>query len=148
MLLAAVTAAVTIFVGPMVRDGCVDVDQGVLDSIKDIQAELAKDESFRVVADPSVATLKFYVVERGIGGPTGSGMALDAPGAILTSPNGQATQLPGTTFYFSAKARHVAALLRVGGYERSFVGEDSEYDQWTRCARLLVRDLSVWLNAE
>ena len=31
---------VSIFVGPQTRDGFVDIDRGVLDSIKDLKAEL------------------------------------------------------------------------------------------------------------
>jgi hypothetical protein len=35
-------ARVSIYVDPQIRDGFVDVDRGVLDSIKDLEAELAR----------------------------------------------------------------------------------------------------------
>ena len=42
------SARIAIYVGPQVRDGFVDADVGVLDSIKDIQDELKKSPRFTV----------------------------------------------------------------------------------------------------
>jgi hypothetical protein len=60
---------------------------------------------------------------------------------------GTVTQSPSTTISISAKARHLAAVLRVGTYERPFVAEDNAYDTWGRCADLLAKDVSAWLTA-
>src|SRR5262245_11743428 len=64
VVLQGQSAGVPIFVGPQSRDGFVDVDQGVLDSIRDIKGELSKAKEFRVVASPDVATIVLEVVAR------------------------------------------------------------------------------------
>lgn len=132
-LMLAAADPVTIYVGPNVRDGFVDVDSGVLDSIEDIKKELAKDAAFKVVTEKA-ATLRLYVMRRTIGaGPT--------------IGFGSAVQGTGTTMALPINIRTVETLLRVGSYERAFFAEDHEYDSWRKCAQRIAKDLAVWLTA-
>jgi hypothetical protein len=126
---------VSIYVGPQARDGFVDTDKGVLDSIADIQKELQKTPGLRVVDDESTAALRLYVISRGIGPATG-GYAINIPAGATSM-----------SFLVPANSRHVETLLRVGTYERAFVGEDHKREKWWRCARMIAKDLSVWLAA-
>jgi hypothetical protein len=145
---------VAIYVGPLVRDGFVDVDQGVRDSIKDIKRSLQrelrtrrKDARYRIVDDAQAADVTLYVVSRGIGPPTGGGSSINVPGQILKFPNGQTVLTPGTSVHVAEKARYVVTLLSVGPYERAFVADDSGQAIWGECAKRLARDVSVWLDA-
>jgi hypothetical protein len=135
LLLAPTPEPVSIYIGPQVKDGFVDTDKGVSDSIKDLRKELGKKRDLRVVDDESTAQLKLYVVARGFGAADGDGVTIAMPGS------------PGLGIHVATKTRYVRALLRVGDYERPFVAEDREYDTWGRCAKLLARDLSEWVTA-
>jgi hypothetical protein len=59
---------ISIFIGPHTRDGFVAVDQGILDSIKDIQAELRRSGDFAIVASGEQAALVLDIVGRRIAG--------------------------------------------------------------------------------
>ena len=109
---------VPIYVGPQVRDGFLDVDKGLRDSVKDLRWALRrdlrtgrKDASFQLVEDESAADVKVFVAER-----------TTAPGPI----------------------RRLRVLLRAGSYEREFV---AERHVWQELARLIAKDLSVWFAA-
>jgi hypothetical protein len=118
------TKPVSIFVGPVARDGFVDADKGVLDSIKDIQGVLSGDRTFAVVPNESAASLKLYVMSRS---------------QVAT----------GDAAIKGLKMSRLEASLRVGTYERTFVGESEPWTTgtWKHCARLLVKDLSGWVTA-
>jgi hypothetical protein len=141
-LLAASPKAVTIFVGPVVRDGFVDVDKGVLDSIKDIQTELRRNRSFAVVPSEASAQLKLFVASRakvpGTGTPISTGTGTVVGGVAIAS---------GTTV--TEPDSRIDAVLRVGTYEKAFVGQSDARisGTWGRCAKLLVEDLTIWVNA-
>jgi hypothetical protein len=134
LLLASATVnphVVTIYVGPYVREGFVDVDKGIRDSIADIQQELRKNDTFRVVTVPESAELKLLVVRRGYG---------DAAGGV-------GVPVGALTIYVPQRSRFVETVLRVGSYERAFVGEDYKYERWGKCAQMIAKDVSVWLAA-
>lgn len=66
-------AHIPIFVGPQTREGFVDVDKGVLDSIKDLKGELRGKTRFRVVETREDARLVLEVVSRGKTSTNGGG---------------------------------------------------------------------------
>jgi hypothetical protein len=137
LLFATRAEPASIYVGPQARDGFVDIDQGVRDSIKDIQQALRKDRAFRVVAHESEAGLKVYVLTRDIaatGSSTVAGVVVQGTGTVTSTPD---------------KVYRLNARLRAGAYERVFVGESEPwtYGTWKRCARFLVRDLAAWVAA-
>lgn len=135
---------VSIFVGPMVRDGFVDIDKGVSDSIRDLQRELRKNPSFVVVLDEAAAVIKLYVVARAKAQAGGSTEVSQASG---TAGPGSA-QGTSTTVTVPNAVNRLDTLLRVGSYERAFAGEsDWVVSAWTRCASSVVKDLAVWLAA-
>jgi hypothetical protein len=121
---------VSIYVGPMVRDGFVDVDKGVLDSIKDIQGALRKDRAFVVVAVEADATLKLYVVAR------------------TTAPAGPAggVVVGNVVIAIQDEIRQIETLLRVGDHERAFTGGGAGWT-WGQGARAVMKDLSAWVAA-
>jgi hypothetical protein len=127
--------AVSIYIGPQVRDGCVEVHKGVSDSIKDIREELGKcpqptfpwwskpacaDVPLRIMDDEQAAEVRLYVVSRGIDATAGGS---------------------------SINSRHLETLLRVGPYERAFVAQEHKNGMWRKCAQVIAKDVSVWLTA-
>jgi len=68
---------ISIFVGPQTRDGFVDIDHGVLDSINDLKAELGSDKRLQLVGEKAHARLVLEVLSRGATSTNGGGaMAL------------------------------------------------------------------------
>jgi hypothetical protein len=121
----------TIFIGPQTRDGFVDVDRGVLDSIKDIKAELRGKKRIRIVADKDQAELILEVMSRGATSTTGGGSVGLPVGAM--------------TFFIPVGTIGVATLLRAGGYEKPIVFQNC--GAWRKCAELVVKDLEAWVDA-
>lgn len=145
-VLMAVSPAqpVTIYVGPNVRQGFVDADEGITRSIEDLRKELRKNRALRVVVDESSAMLKLYVVARskvstGDTVVTGTGSSTTKGGAHSGS---------ATAVTVPVMANRVETLLRVGEYERPLVGEsDWVVGAWKRCASSIAKDLQAWLVA-
>jgi hypothetical protein len=121
----------TIFIGPHTRDGFVDMDRGVLDSIRDLKAELRGKKCLRVVAEKGQADLILEVVSRGATSDTGGGTAAIPIGA--------------TTMYLPIGTNGLTTRLRAGAYEKPIVFQNCE--AWRLCARLVVKDLEAWIDA-
>lgn len=60
-------APIPIHVGALSRDGFVDVDHGVRDSVRDTQGELKKKKQLKVVPRPEDAVLHLYITRRYMG---------------------------------------------------------------------------------
>lgn len=129
---------VSIYVGPNVRGGFVDIDKGVQDSIEDLQQELRGNPSFRVVPDESAAGLKLYVAARRKFN-TGSSVVTGTSTAVTP------TISAGTGYSVAVEGYRVEAILRVGDYERPFMGESES--RWKGCAQFIAKDLAIWLKA-
>jgi hypothetical protein len=137
MLLALVLSAqqatqVAIYVGPKTRNGFIDADLGVMDSIKDVQAAIRGERAFRLVNDESQADVKLYILGRGKG-PDGGAAGTFAGGVFVAIP---------TDSY------HVDAMLEVGDYSRPIVGQSVQRvtGTWSRCAHSIVHDLKGWVE--
>jgi hypothetical protein len=122
---------VAIYVGPQTRDGFVDVDRGVLDSIKDLKSELRGKKRFLVVEARDRAQLVLEVLSRGVTS-TGAGGAVAMPIGTMTM------MLPVGTI-------GLTTVLRVGPYEKLFVF--SNCGHWRHCAESVAKDLDTWLEA-
>jgi len=121
----------TLYIGPQIRDGFVDVDRGVLDSIKDLKDELQGNKRFRVVQEREKARLVLEVLSRGATSTSGGG-AVGMP--IGTS-----------TFVIPIGTIGIATLLHVGTYEKPIVFQNC--GSWGHCAKLVARDLDAWIDA-
>lgn len=117
----------TIYVGPQTRDGFVDVDKGILDSIADIQNQLRKKPRFTVVREKDGADLVLLVVYRGHGRSTGA----------------VAVPVGGLTAVVSSDAKVVETVLHVGTYEKSMVADYG--GDWRDCARAIADDVVTWV---
>jgi len=125
-------APVSIYVGPHMRDGFVDVDQGILDSIADIKNELQKMRRYTLAATPEQATIALVVLSRhspgdsgGVGIPIGAGMTVIAP----------------------IKRLAIESILKFGTYERRLLSEDEGGGTWRAAAKRTAQDLTAWVTA-
>jgi hypothetical protein len=153
-LLGARPAAptISIYVGPMVRDGFVDVDRGLADSTRDIKKALIDElhmlrkADYRLVDQADSADVALYVMNRGEA-PTGDSSTITVPGQVFTLSSGQTLTMPSASFQVAAKTHYVETILRVGDYVRPFVNDDRHDGRWSACARRLAKDVATWLAA-
>jgi hypothetical protein len=124
-------SSIAIFVGPQTRDGFVDVDSGVLDSIKDLETELRGKPRFHIAANKEAAQIVLEVISRGATSASGGG--------AVAMPIGT------STFFIPVGTIGMATLLHVGTYEKPIVFQNC--GSWRYCARLVVKDLEAWTAA-
>lgn len=133
LLLAGPSAPpVSIYVGPEVKDGFVETDQGVRDSIKDIRYMLHwHKKTLRVVDTEDSAVLRLYVLRRSTsaGGTKLYGYVANGSGAVVGAPD---------------KIKRIETVLRTGDYEREF---NAEQKSWLDLADQIAKDVAVWLTA-
>lgn len=121
----------TIFVGPQVRDGFIDIDAGIRDSIRDIQQQITDVGLFTLVKEQEHATLVLIVLGRGIviDGSVGFGAVNNGIGTGVVVPNTTPT---------------LTTVLRVGNYERRML---SDGGTWTKAADMVMKDVTAWWDA-
>lgn len=125
-------APVPLYVCPTTRDGFVEVDQSILDSIADIEREVLKDRGrFKLVRAREQATLVLEIIGRKQGPAAGGVGAAIAGTAVMVPINGHI----------------IDAVLLTGTYRREMTGEDTDGDSWRKAASDLVRDIAVWVDA-
>ena len=124
----AQTPAPTVFVGPQIRDGFIDMDSGIRDSIRDIKPQI-QGSPFRLAATREETTLSLTVIARGLVTNGSVGFASAPLGFGIVVPNDKPT---------------LTTVLKVASYQRLF---QSEGDTWTGAADRVVKDLVAWWEA-
>ena len=122
---------IAVYVGPQTRDGFVDVDTGILGSIKDLKAELRNQRRLQIVESIDRAQVVLEVISRGATSTSGGGSV--------------ALPIDASTFFIPVGTIGLATVLRVGSHEKPIVFQNCQ--SWRRCARLVVKDVEVWLEA-
>lgn len=124
-------AKIAIFVGPQTREGFIDVDSGILDSIEDVQNEFQHASKFRLVRTPGEADILLFVVGRRTTGQSGS---VGVP-------------IAGMALFLPIKGRAIDTLLRVGSYERAITSQAEESERWKSSAKSVVKSVTAWVEA-
>lgn len=131
-------APLTIYVGPQVRGGFVQADQGIRDSVRDLREALAKDKALRVVETEEGARLRLYVAgrRRQAAQTVTVGSASNGSGSVVDVPN---------------EIRILETTFRVGDYEQTFTAAKNQATDWKaswkNCAGAIARDVSAWVEA-
>ena len=127
----AQTSQPSIYIGPQMRDGFVDIDSGIRDSIRDLQNAFRGGDTFRVALDGDDATLVLIVLGRGVvtNGSIGFGTSTAGTGSSFVVPNDRPT---------------LTTVLRVEEYERIM---QSEGRTWTAAAEKAIEDVEAWWDA-
>src|SRR5262249_28215066 len=121
-------ARVSIYVGAQVRDGFIDMDAGIRDSIRDIQQECST-AGLTVVADPDEAQIRLFVLGRGL--PVKGEVGVSSGSAIGGIGFAFGIMVPNTV-------PTITTTLRVGQYERT---NSREGGTWRNAAKNVVDDL-------
>src|SRR5258708_9782234 len=111
-LQAQAPATIAIFVGPQTREDFVDVDRGVLDSIRDIRAEIGGKKRLRLVPLKDQAQVILEVLSRGSTSSSGAGAA--------------AMPIGTSTYFMPFGTIGIGTLLRVGTYEKPIVFQNCQ----------------------
>jgi len=118
----------TVFFGPQVRDGFLEMDAGVRDSIQDLQ-EKARELGFQVVPLEADAVLVLIVLGRGP-------VTIGTDGASFTSGG------IGFGYVEPAQRNTLSTLLRVKDYEK--LAQTSRGGTWRGNAEAVIEDLDAW----
>jgi hypothetical protein len=121
---------VTIFVSPPTRDGYIDTDKGIRDSIKDLKDQLRGSRRLQLVQTKESAQLVLEVVGRGRTSNGGGGAA--------------AVPLGNSTFFLPLETIGLTTVLRVGDYDKPLIFD--KCGEWTHCAQLVVKDVEAWVE--
>jgi hypothetical protein len=124
----------TIFVGPETREGFLDVDAGIRDSIGDIQRELARSRSLKLIDVREEATLALIVLGRGVVNQGSVGV-----GASSTASGGGS----GYMIVVPHNVPTLSMMLKAGNYERLLQSSGST---WGGAAKTAVDDVYAWLD--
>lgn len=121
---------VTIFVSPPSRDGYVDTDKGIRDSIRDLKNQVRGSRRLQLVETKESAQLVLEVVGRGRTSNTGGGAA--------------AIPIGNSTFFLPLETIGLTTVLRVGDYDKPLIFD--KCGDWTHCAHLVVKDVEAWVD--
>ena len=135
--------AVTVFVSAPMRDGFVDTDKNISDSVNDVRSRISKSKDMIAVDRPEIADVTLVVTLRGIGSESyGQRVSVRVTyrGADLDT-----TPLVANTFW-------VSSVLQVGTYRKEFLGTRTQSSAqslgaWGLCADELVKNLGAWVSA-
>jgi len=135
---------VSLFLAAPTKDGFVDTNKGIQDSIKDIRKRLAKDKRIVIVDDPSRADMVLTVVARGI--------SYERTGQTQVTTNyfdsESTTRVETTTQDIYSSEMWVKTVLKLGHMEREVNGGYSnEPGGWGACATQITDDVKSWVAA-
>jgi hypothetical protein len=122
---------VTIFVGPSSRDGYVEIDKGIKDSIKDLKNQIRGKRGLAVVDTKDTAQIVLEVLGRGATSKADGG--------------GAAVPVGGATLYIPLGTIGITTVMHVGSYEKPIVFDDC--GAWSVCARMVAKDIEAWVEA-
>jgi hypothetical protein len=131
---------ISVYVTAPTKNGFVDADKDILDSVKDLRSRLAKGKEFVVVDRRDAATIVLTVLGRGIGA--------DAYGQRIRYSDYLGPEV--TTQPMVAETYWIATRLDVGDYHRGIVGTLTRETfawsagAWSYCAAQIVKDLRTW----
>ncbi|HKW97342.1 MAG TPA: hypothetical protein VJN43_06380 [Bryobacteraceae bacterium] len=140
-------AIANVYVSAPLKEGFVDTDKEIEDSVNDIRSHLSRMKEFRIVESPSQADLVLTVVMRGIGSESyGQRINYSEYGGPYYK-NAQLTNTP-----MVAQTLWVSAVIEIGTYRKEFVGTalnvpGVRWGRWNECANHLAKDLRSWAVA-
>jgi hypothetical protein len=135
---------ISIYLAAPMKDGFVDTNKGVEDSIKDIRKRLAKDKRIVIVDDPSRADLVLTVVARGI--------HYERTGQTEVTTNyfdsESSTRVETTKQDIYSSGMWVKTVLTFGHMQMEINGGYSnEPGGWGACATQIADDVRSWIAA-
>lgn len=135
---------ILVYVGPVTRGGFVDVDAKGMDSVRDIERQIASsgDGTILLTSSRTKADVVLSVIGRGIG--------TEGRGAVISSIQSYG-QVQTTVSEIYSRTFWVETILQAGDYKRQITGTYHEgggiaVGAWTDCAKHIRRELVAWIT--
>ena len=145
MLLAPVpTQKISIYLAAPIKDGFVDTNKGIQDSIKDVRKRLVKDKRIAIVDDPNRADVVLTIVGRGI--------HYERTGRTEVTTNfydsETSSRTETTTQDVYSSGMWVSAVMQFGKVQKQInAGFNNEPGGWGECATQIADDVKSWISA-
>jgi len=145
ILLAPVpTPKISIYLTAPTKDGLVDTNKSIQDSIKDVRNRLVKDKSIAIVDDPARADIVLTIVGRGIHYERTGGTEVTTN--YYDSETSNRTETTTQDVYSSGM--WVTAVMQFGTFQKQInAGASNEPGGWGECATQIADDLKSWIAA-
>lgn len=137
----------TVYISAPLRQGFVDTNKEIQDSVQDVRKHVSGMNEFRVVDKPDQADLILTVVTRGVGSES-YGQRIDV--RQYDTPYYKNAQLTSTAMV--AQTLWVSAVMQIRDYRKEFIGTavnvpGVRWGRWNECATNLAKDLRAWAIA-
>jgi len=136
-----------VYVSAPLKDGFVDTNKDIQDSVKDVQHQLSRMKEFGLTENVELADLSITILTRGVGSET-YGHRLnytEYSGRYYT--NAQLTSMP-----MVAQTLWLSVVMEIGTHRKEFTGTalnvpGVRWGRWTECATNLAKNVRVWAVA-
>jgi hypothetical protein len=140
---AASSSRFTIYLSAPTRDGFIDTNKDLQDSINDIRGRLSSN-GIQVLGTPANADITLIVAQRGVGS--------EAYGQRTTYTENIFTGAELTSVPIFAHTFWVSSVMQVGSYRKEFLGSFVQQPRlslgaWSACARQIADDIVAWVKA-
>ena len=140
-------APVAMYVSAPMKDGFVDTNKDIQDSVKDVQRRLSGMKEFRLVGSREKADIIVTVLMRGVGSEAYGQRLNYSEYSGWYYRDAQLTSIPMVT-----QTLWVSAVMEVGAYRKEFTGTalnvpGQRWGRWSECADHLAKDLKSWTIA-
>ena len=137
----------TVYVSAPLKDGFVDTDKEIEDSVRDVGRQLAGMKEFRIVENAETADLVVTILTRGVGSQTYGQRVTYSEHTGQYYTNAQLTNTP-----MVAQTLWVSAVMQIGTHRKEFTGTalnvpGVRWGRWTECATNLAKNLRAWASA-
>jgi hypothetical protein len=145
ILLAPLPAQkVSIYLAAPTKDGFVDTNKGIQDSIKDVRKRLVKDKRIAIVEEPERADVVLTIVGRGI--------HYEKTGITEVTTNSYDSETSSrtetTTQDNYSSGMWVTAVMQFGKFQKQInAGYNNEPGGWSECATQIADDVKSWIAA-
>jgi len=138
------TEKISIYLAAPTKDGFVDTNKGIQDSIKDVRKRLAKDKRIAIVDDPARADVVLTIIGRGIHYErTGQ---TEVTTNYYDSETSSRTEVTRQDIYSSGM--WVTAVMQFGKFQKQInAGYSNEPGGWGACATQIAEDVKSWIAA-
>lgn len=138
------TQKISIYLAAPTKDGFVDTNKSIQDSIKDVRKRLAKDKSIAIVDDPVRADIVLTIVGRGI--------HYERTGRTEVTTNyydsESSSRTETTTQDVYSSGMWVTAVMQFGTLQKQInAGYSNEPGGWGECATQIADDVKSWIAA-
>lgn len=140
-------APVAVYVSAPMKDGFVDTNKDIQDSVKDVQHHLSGMREFRIVESREKADITVTVLMRGVGSQAYGQRLRYSEYSSGYYTNAELTNTP-----MVAQTLWVSAVMEIGTYRKEFTGTalnipGARWGRWNECAGHLAKDVKSWVRA-